>query len=143
MDCSCNLVRHFLFPLLFFHCQSPNWEREGGGQEEKAYILYNLNIAPTFTGHCGRHDVCLRTQVHSIFICLNSHLGQFYFYDINLKAVVKADSPSALIDVFLDYIQKAHADYLSPEIIWRFESKLISFLNWILALFADPFLISS
>jgi hypothetical protein len=60
---------------------------------------------------------------HSIFICLNHRSNLFYFYDISLKAIVKENKLDCFIKLFMNYIQYARAEYLSSQVIWRFESK--------------------
>jgi hypothetical protein len=78
----------------------------------------------TFNQTLGHKDLKWISP-HSIFICLNSSNNLIYFYDTSIKKVVKADTLESFIETFMGYIQQARSEYLSPHIIWRFESKQI------------------
>lgn len=88
-------------------------------------ILLRIWHTLSFTQTLGHNDLKWIAP-HSIFICLNPNQKLFYFYDIALKAIVKADTLDSFIEIFIDYIKNTQSDYLTPEIVWRFESKQFS-----------------
>lgn len=57
---------------------------------------------------------------HCIFLFINNEQQFFYFYDSDLKAVVRESTLEGLIHLFTEYIRREKPDYLLPHVMWHF-----------------------
>lgn len=98
------LVNHDVTPL-------QTEDLEAGTAKVNEMVLDEL-IAPA-TGRFG----CLKGAGVCAGIAAGFGIG---------AVIIGIGTQESFIETFMDYIQDARSEYLSPHIIWRFESKQIS-----------------